>query len=329
MSAVQSARFTLRPDYGLLLLALAFSAVVNVLLFVAVVYLFPRLVAYSKLHTLTEMHRFQPARTNMPALREPPLLFVQVNPDQVSAEAPKNAKYYSSQNSVAANPDPVKDTETPKIDGTQIHVAKTEDVPRSKAVPLQPSVPKEPIPEPKPVEPDPQPAQPEPKAAQKPGDLAIMKPEDAKEEKPALETPHVRPRTIAQALQQNGIVGQKMKQDGGVRRGQVIPSFDALGSAFGEYDARVIAAISQHWYDLIEGQHISRDRAGRVVVEFRLNYDGRVSDMEVVESDVGLPLALLCRRAISDPGPYEKWPAKMRQTVGADYRDVKFTFWYE
>ena len=50
---------------------------------------------------------------------EIPLVFVEVDPSQVVKEAPKNAKYYSSQNARAANPDAKVETEKPKIDGTQ------------------------------------------------------------------------------------------------------------------------------------------------------------------------------------------------------------------
>src|SRR5271166_1094533 len=63
--------------------------------------------------------------------QETPLLFVDVNPENASAEAPKNATHYSSLNSQAANPEADKDSNLPKITGTQKHVPKTEDVPRN------------------------------------------------------------------------------------------------------------------------------------------------------------------------------------------------------
>ena len=42
--------------------------------------------------------------------QQPPLVFVEVNPMQATPEPPKNARYYSSRNSQAANPDTDKDT---------------------------------------------------------------------------------------------------------------------------------------------------------------------------------------------------------------------------
>jgi hypothetical protein len=65
-----------------------------------------------------------------------------------------------------------------------------------------------------------------------------------------------------------------------------------------------------------------------VGIEFRLHYDGRITDVRVVEQDVGELLSLYCRRAVSDPAPFAPWPTEMRQMVGRDYRDVRFTFYY-
>src|SRR5512139_2639128 len=43
--------------------------------------------------------------TSPPPPRELPLMFVNVSAAQASAEPPKNAKYYSDKNSIAANPE--------------------------------------------------------------------------------------------------------------------------------------------------------------------------------------------------------------------------------
>src|SRR3954462_12732259 len=49
---------------------------------------------------------------------EIPLVFVEVNPAQATTEAPKETPYYSSKNSIAANPEPTVDSNVPKVDGT-------------------------------------------------------------------------------------------------------------------------------------------------------------------------------------------------------------------
>ena len=67
--------------------------------------------------------------------------------DQPSTEAPQNAKFYSSQNSRAANPDANRDANVPKLNGTQTDVPKTETVPKPDFNKLQPA--------PKPMNPEP------------------------------------------------------------------------------------------------------------------------------------------------------------------------------
>jgi outer membrane biosynthesis protein TonB len=253
------------------------------------------------------------------------LQFVDVPPDVASAEAPKNATHYSSRNSVAANADAQADLNVPKLDGTQTHVPKTEDVPRTKMFPLRPSMPR-----PQPAE-----AAPEQKPAAAPpiGDLAMAKPateaNDTKDAGNAAVPQHERPRTLAEAKLQQAMAGEMMRQDGGVRKQRILPSFDAIGTPFGEYDAEIINAIQLHWDDLIDSQAVSHAETGRVVLQFRLNYDGRVTDMKVIDSTVDELLTSLCELAVTDPAPYARWPNQMRLLVGADYREVRFTFFYD
>jgi outer membrane biosynthesis protein TonB len=265
--------------------------------------------------------------------QEVQLTFVEVDPATATPEAPKNAKYYSSKNSLAANPNPTVETQQPKIDGTQTHVAKTETTPRTKQFPLQPSAPKAPQDKQAADE-----AQPKPKGGAKPGDLAFAKPDpkptDGKSESdkgdaPSIE-PHKRWRTLAEAeMHQSPLVGEKMKQDGGVKRSHVQPSFDTKATAFGAYDAQIIAAIQRRWDDLLSNPNITAVRTGMVRVEFRLNYDGRVTDMRVIESTVDDMFSYLCQRAITEPAPFERWPSDMRRLIGADSRVVQFTFFYD
>jgi outer membrane biosynthesis protein TonB len=278
---------------------------------------------------LAEIKKNQPAQPRVP--QEAPLLFVDVSPEVSTVEPPKNAKYYSSRNSQAANPDPSLDTEQPKIDGTQTHVPKTETAPRAKPVPLQPAPPKDPSPDKEATE-----AKPKPKSGPAPGDLAMIKPtpkpiENQTETDPGqAEAPvHKRPRTLAEAKMQQALAGQKMKQDGGVRRQNLNFALNAIGTSFGEYDRQLVDAISSHWYDLLDKKEFSRDATGKVVIVFNLHYDGRVSDVRIESNEVGNILAYVCQSAIIDPGPYAPWPVDMRRMMGADIREIRFTFFYE
>jgi len=253
-----------------------------------------------------------------------PLMFVNVSPAQASAEAPKDAKYYSDKNSRAANPEAEKVAEIPKIEGTQKEVPKTEDVPREKFTPLQPARPAQPAQE----------AQPEikPKPAYTPGDLTMAKPSptprvaegEAREAKPE------RPRTIKEALarlQDSRVPGQKMKQDGGVSRRQELASLDTKATPFGAYDAALVEAISQRWFTLLDEREYASDSRGKVVLRFRIHYDGRVTDMNVAENTVGEMLGLICQKAVLDPAPFGAWPSDMRRMLG-DIRSIQFTFYY-
>jgi hypothetical protein len=235
---------------------------------------------------------------------EQPLEFVTV--DQPSAEPPKNAKYYSSQNSRAANPDADQNSDTPKLNGNQTDVPKTEDVPRMQISKLQPSPP----------------AQPQSPSERAPGDLILGKPENSQQPEPQ------KPRTIREALAQNHLPGLKMRQDGGVRPRNLVSSFDVTASPLGLYDQAIVEAVTDRWYSLLDSRLFAEDRTGKVVLRFHLNYDGTVSHVEVLENTVGQLLSLVCRDAIEEAAPFAPWPGEMRRTIGANYREITFTFLY-
>lgn len=254
--------------------------------------------------------------------REPPLMFVDVSSAQATSEAPKDALLYSDKNSQAANPEPDLNTNVPKITGTQPDVPKTEDVERNKFDRLMPD-PAPPATEPEPV----QVARANPSPP--PGDLTLGKPELTP--RPDTSTPvRPRPRTIREAMarQPEQLPGQKMRQEGGVRRQQLVPAFDAKATPFGAYDRAFIDAVSSRWYDLLDNMSYDGYRRGKVVLQFNLNYDGRITEMNVMENTVTEMLSLLCQKAVLDPAPFDKWPREMRLMVGSDHRRITFTFYY-
>ena len=273
---------------------------------------------------LTELLKKKESQPPPPQPLDIPLVFVNVSPSQATADAPKDAKFYSDKNSRAANPEADKITETPKITGKQTEVVKTEDIPREKFVPLQPSRPAQPAQE----------AQPEikPKPAYTPGDLTMAKPSPTprKDEGDANEAKPPRPRTIKEALarqQDNRLPAEKMKQEGGVSRRHEIASLDTKATPFGAYDAALVEAISQRWYTLLDEREYASDSRGKVVLQFRLHYDGRITDMNVAENTTGEVLGLICQKAVLDPAPFASWPSDMRRTLG-DTRGIQFTFIY-
>jgi hypothetical protein len=330
---------------------------------------------------LTELITPKPKLTPPPPRRQDvPLVFVNVSPAQATPESPKEAKYYSDKNSLAANPNADKITDKPKIDGKRPELVKTEDVARPKFTPLQPSPPPQPpketqppppvppkVTKPPPPEPPkeikPAPPQPpketkptppkppeetkpppleppkealaeaKPKPAYTPGDLTLAKPSPTPNpiaESVANEVKPARPRTVNQALaqlQQSQLPGEKMQQDGGVARHHELASLDTKATPFGAYDSALVRAISQKWYDLLDARDYASDSRGKVVLQFRLHYDGRVSDMNMSENTAGEVLGLLCQKAVLEPAPFAAWPSDMRRTLG-DTRNIQFTFYY-
>ena len=237
---------------------------------------------------------------------EEPLTFVDVS--QPTDEAPKNAKYYSNQNSKAA--DQTKgDKNIPKLNGKQTEVAKTEDVARQILSKLQPAA---------------QQANQQQQASRpalEPGDLTLARLEEFQQQE--------RPRTLKQAnASQSRLPGPKMKEEGGTHRQTLVPSFDVKATPFGAYDAAFIEAVTQRWYDLLDSQQFARDRNGKVILRFHLNYDGTIADIQELKNTVGGMLGYVCQKAVTDPAPFAAWPSDMRRMVGENYREITFTFYY-
>ena len=248
-----------------------------------------------------------------------PTVFVDVS--QASADAPKSAKYYSDKNSRAANPDATADSNQPKLNGKQRDVPKINDAPRPiKAKPVPPAPPQ------KPVEKKPQESK--PATALNPGALQPGKPADTAKPDDQI-TPPERPRTIRQALaQSNQLPGLQMQQDGGVKRRALSSSLDAMATPFGAYDRAIVEAISQRWYDLLDSQQFADSRTGKVTLYFHLNPDGSVTELKITGNGVGDLLGYVCQEAIEQAAPFAKWPSDMRRMVGANFREITFTFYY-
>lgn len=267
--------------------------------------------------------------------REIPMLFVEVDPAQAEPEPPKEATHYSSQSTRASNPTPA-DLAIPRIDGAQEQVHRTADVKRFEAMQPSPAPPpeeKEPepvaeVPQPQPKAP-PQEAQPE----RVEGEMLMAKAQPRREEvKPDNATPPAqrpRARRLAEARAQKGLIeGPKMRQEGGVRRNALASNLDVRATPFGAYDAQFIAAVQARWYGILDERDFVGSQSGRVVVDFKLHQDGRITEIRVSDSQVSETLGWICQRAILDNADYPPFPADMRRLLGKDFREVRFTFFY-
>ena len=251
-----------------------------------------------------------------------PAIFLDVS--QADADSPKQAKYYSDKNSHAANPDAEVDSNQPKLNGKQKDVPKLEDAPRpTKAKPATPTPPEQPA--------EQKPAETKPAAALNPGGLQPSKPAEVNtpESQP---TPPPRPRTLnearAQQQQSSQLPGLQLQQDGGVKRHATTSSLDAIATPFGDYDRRIIEAIQSRWDDLLDSQKFANSRTGKVTIYFHLNTDGSVTELKITGNGVGDLLGYVCQEAIEQAAPFGQWPSDMRRLVGANYREITFTFFY-
>lgn len=273
---------------------------------------------WQRLHWPAFLHLAQKKPTPLVQNSEP-TMFLDVEPDQATTEAPKDAKYYSNKNSRAADAAAENDSNQPKLTGKQKDVPQTRDVPRTPNTKPQQSPP-----EPQPQK-QAQPAQPKP--TEQPGETKLAKLDTSPEKN---EAKPERPRTLKEArAQQSGLFpSMEMNQEGGTHRRALQPSFDAKATPFGDYDRRFIDAVTADWYNLLDSQQFSQDRSGKVTLRFHLNSDGTISDMQVLENTVGELLGYVCQKAVTDPSPYEPWPSDMIHMVGANYREITFTFYY-
>lgn len=292
---------------------------------------------------------------------EVPVTFVEVDPAAVTEEEPPKTPFYSTANTVAANVKPPETiTGQPKIEGTQEKVVRTFDNDRPKpVVAVQPVKPVEAAPQVVEIPQALPPVESKPLGGPPVGTMAFAKPvplakvPKPQEEVKPMETPKpvqsppmlrpqprpladservqkpTRPRTLAEARANKGmLVGETMKQEGGVARLSIVPSLDVKASPFGIYDAAMIYVISSAWYALLDESRFTYERSGKVVIRFTLHSDGTISGLKIMESEVGDTLAFMCETAIIKPQPFNRWPAIMRQEVGADTREITFTFHY-
>ena len=90
-----------------------------------------------------------------------------------------------------------------------------------------------------------------------------------------------------------------------------------------------IEAVTQRWYDLLDSQQFAHDRTGKVVLRFHLNYDGTITDMtDRCKTPSANCSGYVCQTPSTTPRRMRAWPADMRRMVGANYREITFTFYY-
>ena len=300
---------SLRPNryqYERVMLALAISLFAHVLIFSGYV-LSREIPSLRRIIWVAANSRPVPVQRN-----EEPIEFATV--DNPSTEMPKNAKYYSNKNSLAANPDANQDTDQPKLNGKQTDAPDTRDVSDYRPSKSTTGADQREV--------DASMQQPGPKPSESAGDLTLGKPDQMPQQQP-------RPRTLKQAYQEmaNRVPSMTMKEEGGVRRHDKISSLDIQLTGFGDYDAQFFGAVRDNWMNELESQKFADDRIGKVVLIFNLNSNGQITEMRVAQTNVGELLAYVCEKAVLEGAPYAPWTEEMRLKLG-ESRQLTLIFDY-
>jgi outer membrane biosynthesis protein TonB len=99
-------------------------------------------------------------------------------------------------------------------------------------------------------------------------------------------------------------------------------------SQFGNYEQRMLEAVSTQWNQLCDGfSFTAQDFGTRVVVVFTLNPQGEVIACQIVNSTASRAATLLCSQAIQSRSPFGPWTKEMVGLLGQQ-QDVRITFWY-
>ncbi len=128
------------------------------------------------------------------------------------------------------------------------------------------------------------------------------------------------------ATMASGTMGLLYKNQVGVNKAGIL-SIDAAFSEYAEYRQRMMEIIQRHWWSLIELAHFETVARGAVRLKFRLCRDGRITDAEIIFSDVPQLLAFACKDAVMLSVPFDVWREDMVALYGED-QEVTLTFHY-
>jgi hypothetical protein len=129
----------------------------------------------------------------------------------------------------------------------------------------------------------------------------------------------------------NGVTGTNSNPSVSGKRQVVIAAPKPKSKRFRQYDQTLFTTIKRHWAELLNGlngMEYPIHAKGKVVLIFCVHQDGRVTDLEDVESTAGSVASLICLKAVSDFSPFKPWPSGMKEKLGSDKYCVQFTFFY-
>ena len=121
------------------------------------------------------------------------------------------------------------------------------------------------------------------------------------------------------------VYGPLMRSEGSAsRRGAI--AIDATFSQFGEYQQQFYAAVQAGWYQEIDFfQPI--DTSAQVRVRFRIQSNGIVDEVTVLQSTATQVATLICQTALTKRSPFRPWTEEMIRVFGRE-RVMEIVFSY-
>ena len=231
--------------------------------------------------------------------KEIPLTFVDVDP-ATATEPPKAPQYYSVVDTMAANRGRRRSRANPRSTANKTRCRSWRTIPSPRRNRCSP-----------PHRPNGKPS----RAHTEKGAISVV---DG--------TARSRPRTYAEAVQRNPrLPASRCARPRRKPAREGVPGCES--HSVRRLRRRVHCRGAAGRYHLIDNSRLA-PRTGKVVIEFRLNYDGRITDLKVTKTEVGEMLSLLCQEAIRKPAPFPRWPSDMWRAMGKNHREVMFTFYY-
>lgn len=105
-----------------------------------------------------------------------------------------------------------------------------------------------------------------------------------------------------------------------------------LKPGFDDYDTRLMHAVGVAVRNAVGSANtdlFAQRFPGSVVVRFRLDSQGRLTDPQVLQNTLDDRCAEVFKKALLNRSPYPAWPEDAHQSLGADYRDITMTIAYE
>ena len=106
-----------------------------------------------------------------------------------------------------------------------------------------------------------------------------------------------------------------------------LASWDARWSNYGQYLQQLIDTVQAEWDQILSNSNVYPTSGTHVVVTFRLNAKGAISEIVKVDGNAGDLGQRYCVSAITDRAPYGKWTDDMIAVLGNE-QQLTFAFYY-